>query len=363
MAIVKAVNSRASIGHAINYITKKEKTEARLIGGYNCNPQFALNEMKATKRAWNKTDGRQYKHFIQSFPKDESITLEEANQIARELVESWSKFKGYEVCYATHKDREHIHTHIIVNSVSYEHGKKFNYSKKELQDMKDLSDNILKRHDKSICKKNKEVTAFEIGAYKTIEKADKVTYKSWVLDIMMAVDKVMYSSISKEDFIKQMNEKGYQVDWIDNRKYIVFIDKDGNRIRDKKLSTTFKVKLSKGDLENEFRKYAKQHSRNDTDEYREYDGSDRYEDKYRSPNQGKRGTQETASNIRSRFNRVSNVGNQYNVSERARKLVNDKQVREQPTEEGRPIIGKQSTDRDRDGQADKKVRRNDRYSR
>lgn len=57
-------------------------------------------------------DGRQYKHFVQSFPKDEIISLEEANQIARELVESWPKFQGFEVCYATHKDREHIYTHI-----------------------------------------------------------------------------------------------------------------------------------------------------------------------------------------------------------------------------------------------------------
>jgi len=363
MAIIKAVNSRASIGHAINYIMKKEKTDARLIGGYNCNPHFALNEMKATKRAWNKTDGRQYKHFVQSFPKDESITLEEANQIARELVESWGKFKGYEVCYATHKDREHIHTHIIVNSVSYEHGKKFNYSKKELQDMKDLSDSILRKYDKSVCQKNKEVTAFEIGAYKTIEKADKGTYKSWVLDIMMAVDSVMYTSISKEDFVKQMNEKKYQVEWTDNRKYIVFIDEDGNRIRDKKLSTTFKVKLSKGDLEDEFRKYARQQTRNSTDEYRGYDGSDRYKNKSGSLDQGKRRTQETASNIRSRFNGVSNIGNQYNVSERARKLVIDKQVRGQVTSEDRSINGEQQTSRNSDRQAVKKVRRNDRHSR
>ena len=104
MAVIKAVNSRASIANAINYITKKEKTDIRLIGGYNCRGINALAEMKATKNAWNKTDGRQYKHFIQSFSPNENISPEEAHKIAAELVESWNKFKGYEVCFATHND-------------------------------------------------------------------------------------------------------------------------------------------------------------------------------------------------------------------------------------------------------------------
>ena len=67
MAVIKAINSRASIANAINYITKKEKTDEELISGYNCRGITALDEMKATKKAWNKTGGRQYKHFIQSF--------------------------------------------------------------------------------------------------------------------------------------------------------------------------------------------------------------------------------------------------------------------------------------------------------
>ena len=144
MAIIKVVNSKASIAHAINYITKAVKTDIRLIGGLNCNPQTAITEMKATKNAWRKTDGRQYKHFIQSFSPDEEITLDEANQIAKELINQSNLFSGYEICYATHKDREHIHTHIIVNSVSFEDGHKFNYSNYQLQKFKNLSDEILR---------------------------------------------------------------------------------------------------------------------------------------------------------------------------------------------------------------------------
>lgn len=64
MAVIKAVSSRASIGHAINYVTKDEKTEEKLISGIDCSPQTAIDEMKATKEIWHKTEGRQYKHYI-----------------------------------------------------------------------------------------------------------------------------------------------------------------------------------------------------------------------------------------------------------------------------------------------------------
>ncbi|MCD8239474.1 MAG: relaxase/mobilization nuclease domain-containing protein, partial [Clostridiales bacterium] len=151
MAIIKAVNSRASINTIIQYITNPVKTEERFIGTFNCRKNNILGDMRATKKSWNKMGGRQYKHFIQSFSPEENITPEEAHAIAEELVNSWDKFKGYEVCFATHTDRNHIHTHIVVNSVSYETGKKFNYSKRELQEFKDLSDKILIEHNKQIC--------------------------------------------------------------------------------------------------------------------------------------------------------------------------------------------------------------------
>lgn len=95
MAIIKAVNSRACIGNAINYVTKEEKTNEKLISGIECNQYTAIDEMKATKDLWHKTEGRKYKHFIQSFSPDEKITPEQAHKIACDLVQD--RFKGYEV--------------------------------------------------------------------------------------------------------------------------------------------------------------------------------------------------------------------------------------------------------------------------
>ena len=257
MAIIKAVNSRASIGHAINYITQKSKTTNELKGGYNCNHMTALDEMKDTKLAWNKTNGRQYKHFVQSFPSGDYVHSDLAFTIAKELVEKSPLFKGYEVCFATHTDRPHIHTHIIVNSVSFETGKKFRYSKKELQEFKDLSDEILKKYYQSICTKENTTTNCNMNGYQTMHKAQLGKYKSWVFDIMESIKKATRSSKNKTDFIENMKSDGITVSWEDKRKYITFTDKDGNKIRNKKLSDTFKLKLDKSDFEEVFEENSK----------------------------------------------------------------------------------------------------------
>ena len=261
MAVIKAINSRASIANAINYITQKEKTDEKLISGYNCRCITALDEMKATKKAWNKTGGRQYKHFIQSFSPSENISPDEAHKIAAELVESWNKFKGYEICYATHKDKNHIHTHIIVNSVSFENGKKFCYSKKELQDFKDLSDKILLKYDKSICEKNTEITSFNINEYKTLEKALSGEYESWILNIALAVNLAKQTAKSVEEFINILSQKGIKTEWKDSRKYITFKDKDNNKVRDKRLKEIFKMQIDKEVLINEFQSNSEQFRR------------------------------------------------------------------------------------------------------
>ena len=65
MAVIKAVSSKAGIGHAIDYVTKKEKTEEKLVSGLHCEPETVKEEMQATKELWGKTDGRTYKHYVQ----------------------------------------------------------------------------------------------------------------------------------------------------------------------------------------------------------------------------------------------------------------------------------------------------------
>lgn len=314
MAIIKAVSSRASIARAINYITKQEKTACKLIGGYNCNPLYAIEEMKGTKEEWRKTGGRQYKHFIQSFPKDEQISHEEAFEIAKVLVERCPFFQGYEVCYATHVDRDHVHTHIIVNSVSFEDGYKFRYSKRQLQELKNLSDEILLEHGKSICEKNHEITSFQMGAYRSIEKAAAGTYKSWMLDTMKAVNSVMKAARSKDEFITLLAQSQYVVNWSDSRKYIVFITPDGKKVRDETLAKTFKVKISKEDLLNDFRRN-NGHALGTTDmdqggTQRDVSGSSKFSDYNRRECR----TQDSVEDIRRRLREVGTIHDQYCIN-------------------------------------------------
>lgn len=95
--------------------------------------------------------------------------------------------------------------------------------------MKDISDHILVVHQKSLCQRNKEIASFEMNSYRAVEKAAKGTYTSWMLAIMVAVTKVLRQAQSKEVFCNLLQNSGIKVDWQENRKYVVFSDKEGNK--------------------------------------------------------------------------------------------------------------------------------------
>lgn len=252
MAIIKAVSSRASISTAIDYVTKEEKTEEKLVSGIECSPETAKEEMKATKELWGKTEGRQYKHFVHSFPPDEKITPEQAHELAKELCAE--RFKGHEVLIATHKDKEHIHSHIIVNSVNYENGYKLQWSNHDLQQMIKDCNEISREHGLSVPVKGEEITANTLTKYKALERSITGDYKSYVLDCYKAADTAKQTATSREDFIVKMKEQGFEIKWTDNRKYITFTDKDGNKVRNSNLEKTFKEPFAKDSLEHEFEK-------------------------------------------------------------------------------------------------------------
>lgn len=267
MAIIKVAKSRSSIAGGINYITKESKTEENLIATKDCNPHTAIEEMKMTKEQWHKEGGNQYKHYIQSFNPKDNVTPEQAHEIGKKFMEH-EKFKGHEIVMATHKDKNHIHNHFIVNSVNHETGAKFHEKKQELQMLKDYSNSLSKEYGLSIPTKGKEVTVWNQNKYRAIERGiseevrakregDLPKYKSHVYECYKAVDDVRDKAINREDFIKQMKDRGFETTWKDNKKHIVFQDKEGHKIRNTNLEKTFGVindkKYGKEDLENGFR--------------------------------------------------------------------------------------------------------------
>lgn len=260
MATIKAVSSGASIGRALDYVTQGEKTEAKLMTGLDCTPEMVKQEMQTTKELWGKTDGRTYMHFVQSWHKDEPISHERAHRIGVELAkqqrEEGKPWHGFEVLVATHTDRGHTHNHIIINSVNAEDGKKLQFSPKDLQAMKDRSDELCRKYGLSICEKGKsfygedltleQPSTYSKEAQYIMEQAKAGKVDSYVMEIAKAAAEVRSTATSREDFCQQMSDRGYAVNWSDTRKNITFTDvareMHGERkckVRDSNLEKTF----------------------------------------------------------------------------------------------------------------------------
>lgn len=252
MAIIKAVSSKASIGKAIDYVEKKEKTEEKLLEGIECNPSTAAIEMEAVKKAWGKEDGRQYKHFVYSFPPGEKVSLEQIRDNARKLVEETKAFKGHQVLIAVHDDREHKHAHVIVNSVNAEDGHKLQWSKADLKSIKERCNELSRSQGLSVPEKSQNVTDWSLDKHKTLEKAFSGDYKSYVLDVANTVADVRQVATSRAEFIELMKSKGIETEWKDSHKNITFKTEEGKKVRNSNLTKTFKVDFGKESLENEF---------------------------------------------------------------------------------------------------------------
>lgn len=243
MAIIKAVNSKASIAKAINYVTKEEKTEEKLISGKDCNPYAAIDEMKATKEQWEKTEGRQYTHLVQSFNPEDNLTPEQAHKIGKEFIENSEKFKGHEVVIATHTDKGHIHNHFIINSVNFENGKKLHTSKKDLQKLKEHNNEICKAHELSIIKEPTAKDRYSRAEYGLAERG----IVSWKDEIRETIKIEKSNSKNYSDFKKNLTEK-YGVEVNERGKNITFTHPNGQKVRGKTLGLDYE----RGTIENGF---------------------------------------------------------------------------------------------------------------
>jgi len=269
MATIKAVSSKASIAIAINYTNNPKKildsvSGRFLVSGIFCNPKTAIEEMKTTKEIWGKTDGRQYKHFAINFHKNEKVTATEAFDMAVQLAEE--RFPGFEVLVTTHTDKDHIHSHIIVNSVSFEDGHKYRESKHALQEMKNRHDELCRERGLSVTEKGKgfdgqpkqQVTTYgEAHVHKTINDGTMKPGTSWKVDISYAAIRAKNVASSREEFISILNKKGYKVRWEGARKQITFTDKDGKSVRSGNIEKSFGSPFSKEALESVFEARAK----------------------------------------------------------------------------------------------------------
>ena len=267
MAVNKTVNKRTNthgaMRNCIEYVLRQDKTSELLayVTGPYCHDEINYDLVYRTfleeKKMWDKDSGRMYAHNIISWHKDEQITPEQALEFGKEFAENW--FSGFQTLVAVHKDKDHIHCHLVTNSVRYEDGRKLHNTRKDLECMKQLTNQMCRERELTVAEKGKhfdgsqiekgEVIAWSKDKYNLFRQQVK---DSFVADCAMAVLKALENCISKEKFIEKMKQFGWNVNWTEKRKHITFQNQDGKKVRDSNLSKTFHLDISKEDLENEF---------------------------------------------------------------------------------------------------------------
>lgn len=273
MAINKVINhatkSHGALKNVIAYALRDEKVRegyVHILGPY---PDDAITSdgvyraFLEEKKLWQKDSGRMYAHNIISFHKDERLSPLDCLEIGSEFADI--AFPRHQSLISVHQDRDHLHCHIITNSVSFVDGKKLHQTKHDLQRQKDITNQLCQSMRLSIAQKGHhfdgspmpdgEVITWEKDKFHLLQNDPR---KSYVANCGIAVLKTYKTCESKKDFIQQMASLGWTVHWTSNRKHIVFENEKGEKVRDSNLSKTFSIDIRKESLLLEFERYHEQ---------------------------------------------------------------------------------------------------------
>ena len=239
----------------INYCVQEKKTVdengRQYVGGVNCLGQHAYEEFMATKNLYGKASGTYFYQYVQSFAPGEIQSYEEAHRIGLEFA--GKSFPGYEVLVATHLDAhddggvQRVHNHFIVNSVSFEDGRKIHFTPNTLQELRKISDDICRDHGLSVLPPSERRNGQGIG---TREYRATMRGEGWKFGLINDIDTAMTQAGDRREFCDILASVGYSVTWTDERKYITFTCPNGRKVRDNKLHDD---KYTKENLEYEFR--------------------------------------------------------------------------------------------------------------
>ena len=230
----------------MRYVAQENKTlwnGEQLISGIGCQPETAFDEFLSTKLLHHKDGGVMFYHMVQSFPKGADIDPRAAHEAARKLA---GYFEGCEGLVCTHVDREHIHSHCIINSVNFETGKKVHMADEQIQALRVRNDQIceelgLPKFQRDEQRKTQGMSNAE---YYTASKGE-----SWKFELMRVIDECMRCAGNREEFLVLLRSEGYDAAWTGNRKNITYTTSDGRKCRDSKLHI---VKYLKENMEAEF---------------------------------------------------------------------------------------------------------------
>ena len=271
MAINKVVNkstkTHGAMRNVISYVLRDDKVREGYVditGPYEPEKIDWDNVYQAflrEKRLWGKDSGRMYAHNIISFHKDEIVTPEVCTSIGRVFADRF--FPEHQSLIGVHQDKDHLHIHIITNSVSFIDGRKLHQTKRDLERQKDFTNKLCRELGLSVTERGKhfdgsvmdegEITAWNKDKYNLLRNEAK---NSFIADCAISIMESVPESENRDGFIRAMAERGWTVNWQETRKHIVFVNAEGQKVRDSNISKTFNMDIGKEALLSEFKRQA-----------------------------------------------------------------------------------------------------------
>ena len=230
----------------MRYVSQLSKTlwdGQPLVSGIGGQPETAFDEFLSTKLLHHKDGGVMFYHMVQSFPKGANIDPRTAHEAARRLA---GYFDGCEVLVRTHVDREHIHSHCIINSVNFETGRKVHMADEQIQELRIRNDQICEELGLPKFQKDEQrhSRGMSNAEYYTADRGE-----SWKFELMRVIDECMRYAGNRDEFLTLLRSEGYDAAWTDSRKNITYTTPEGRKCRDSKLHME---KYLKENMEAEF---------------------------------------------------------------------------------------------------------------
>ena len=228
----KGTQTRSCMKSVMRYVAQENKTlwnGEQLISGIGCQPETAFDEFLSTKLLHHKDGGVMFYHMVQSFPKSADIDPRMAHEAARRLA---GYFEGCEVLVCTHVDREHIHSHCIINSINFETGRKVHMADEQIQALRIRNDQICEELGlpKFQRDEQRQSRGMSNAEYYTASKGE-----SWKFELMRVIDECMRCAGNREEFLALLRSEGYDAAWTGSRKNITYTTPEGRKCRDSKL--------------------------------------------------------------------------------------------------------------------------------
>ena len=201
-----APDEMQNLRDVMDYATQDYKTEEqRYVSGVNCAPEIARDQMMMVKRQFGKEGGIIAFHGYQSFAPGE-VTSEQAHEIGVELAQRlWGD--KFQVVVATHLDREHIHNHFVLNSVSFVDGKKYNDCKSTYALMRQTSDQLCREHGLTVIEEPEQGRTMSYDTWEAQQKGKP----TWYGQIRRDVDACIAHAFLFEHFLSNLKKQGYAV--------------------------------------------------------------------------------------------------------------------------------------------------------